>query len=36
MPEALVALGLKTQKQGNYAPPLAKPWAGWTHALGRR
>lgn len=26
--EALVALGLKTSKSGDYAPPLVKPWAG--------
>ena len=32
--EALVALGLKTEKQGDYAPPLPKPWAGWASELG--
>jgi allantoin racemase len=33
MAEALVALGLKTEKAGDYAPPLPKPWAGWAAAL---
>jgi allantoin racemase len=33
--EALVALGLKTCKVGDYAPPLPKPWAGWTVGYGR-
>lgn len=34
--EALVALGLHTDKTGDYAPPLAgKPWAGWAAALGQ-
>jgi len=32
--EALVALGLKTDKRGDYAPPLSKPWAGWASKLG--
>ena len=32
--EALVALGLKTAKTGDYAIPLAKPWAGWAARLG--
>jgi allantoin racemase len=32
--EALVALGLKTEKRGDYAPPLCKPWAGWASKLG--
>ena len=31
--EALVALGLKTEKRGDYAPPLPKPWAGWASKL---
>ncbi len=34
MAEALVALGLKTEKHGDYAPPLHKPWVGWAAALG--
>ncbi|MFT3818184.1 MAG: aspartate/glutamate racemase family protein [Rubrivivax sp.] len=32
--EGLAALGLATSKQGDYAPPLAKPWAGWAQRLG--
>ena len=32
--ESLAALGLKTCKQGDYAPPLAKPWSGWAKDLG--
>lgn len=32
--EALVGLGLKTSKRGDYAPPLPKPWAGWASQLG--
>ena len=32
--EALAALGLKTCKQGDYAAPLPKPWAGWAKSLG--
>jgi len=32
--EALVALGLRTEKRGDYAPPLPKPWAGWASRLG--
>jgi allantoin racemase len=31
--EGLVALGLRTSKQGDYAAPLAKPWAGWALPL---
>jgi allantoin racemase len=31
--ESLAALGLKTCKQGDYAPPLAKPWSGWAKGL---
>jgi allantoin racemase len=34
MAEALVALGLKTDKSGDYAPPLAKRWVGWAAPLG--
>jgi allantoin racemase len=34
MAEALVALGLRTEKLGDYASPLAKPWAGWARPLG--
>jgi allantoin racemase len=34
MAEALVALGLQTEKLGDYAPPLPKPWAGWAAPLG--
>lgn len=33
MAEALVALGLKTEKAGDYAPPLPKPWVGWAAPL---
>ena len=32
--EALAALGLRTSKQGDYASPLPKPWAGTMQALG--
>ena len=32
--EALVGLGLKTEKRGDYASPLPKPWVGWAAALG--
>ena len=32
--EALVGLGLRTEKQGDYAAPLPKPWAGWAAKLG--
>ena len=32
--EALVALGLKTEKRGDYAPPLSKRWVGWASGLG--
>jgi allantoin racemase len=28
--EALVGLGLRTSKLGDYAPPLSKPYAGWV------
>lgn len=31
--EALVALGLKTEKRGDYASPLPKRWAGWAAEL---
>ena len=34
MAEALVALGLKTEKRGDYAPPLPKRWLGWAAPLG--
>ena len=32
--EALVALGLHTEKRGDYAPPLPKRWVGWAAPLG--
>jgi len=32
--EALVALGLKTSKRGDYARPLPKRYEGWAAALG--
>lgn len=32
--EALVGLGLKSAKQGDYAPPLSKVWKGWAAQLG--
>ena len=32
--EALVGLGLTTEKRGDYAPPLAKRWVGWAAPLG--
>ncbi|HYN62424.1 MAG TPA: aspartate/glutamate racemase family protein [Rubrivivax sp.] len=32
--EALVALGLKTEKLGDYAAPLPKRWLGWAEPLG--
>ena len=32
--EALVGLGMKTGKWGDYEPPLAKPWVGWASGLG--
>ena len=32
--EALVALNLQTEKRGDYAPPLPKPWLGWASGLG--
>ena len=32
--ETLVALNLKTDKRGDYAPPLPKLWAGWAAPLG--
>jgi allantoin racemase len=31
--EALVALGLTTEKSGDYAPPLPKRWHGWAAPL---
>ncbi len=34
--EALVALGLKTEKTGDYAPPRPKRWLGWAAPLGER
>ena len=34
MAEALVALGLKTEKIGDYARPLPKRWVGWAAPLG--
>jgi len=33
--ESLAALGLKTAKVGDYAPPLAKRWTGWAQGLGQ-
>lgn len=32
--EALVALGLRTAKRGDYAPPLPKVYTGWAAPLG--
>lgn len=32
--EALVGLGLRTSKRGDYAPPPPKPFLGWARALG--
>lgn len=32
--EALAALGLRTPKGGDYAPPRPKPWAGWARGFG--
>ena len=32
--EALVGLKLKTEKRGDYAAPLPKPWAGWARGFG--
>ena len=32
--EALVGLKLKTEKRGDYAAPLPKPWAGWARDFG--
>ena len=32
--EALVGLGLRTAKTGDYAPPLPKRWTGWAAPLG--
>ena len=32
--EALAALGLRTSKSGDYAPPLPKRWSGWAAGLG--
>ena len=34
MAEALVALGLRTEKLGDYAAPLPKRWSGWAAPLG--
>ena len=34
MAEALVALGLRTEKRGDYASPLPKRWVGWAAPLG--
>jgi len=34
--EALVGLGLKTAKTGDYAPPLPKRWVGWAEPLGSK
>ena len=34
MAEALVGLSLKTDKTGDYAPPLPKRWVGWAAPLG--
>jgi allantoin racemase len=34
MAEALVALGLTTEKRGDYAPPLPKRWVGWASPMG--
>ena len=31
--EALVGLGLRTSKHGDYAPPLPKPFVGWASSL---
>lgn len=31
--EALVGLGLRTSKHGDYAPPLPKPYVGWASTL---
>jgi len=31
--EALCALGLRTSKHGDYAPPLPKPFTGWAGSL---
>jgi allantoin racemase len=33
--EALAALGLRTDKSGDYAAPLPKRWSGWTSGFGR-
>jgi allantoin racemase len=32
--EALVSLGLKTSKVGDYATPLPKVYVGWAQPLG--
>lgn len=32
--ESLVALGLRTSKHGDYAPPPTKAWTGWASKLG--
>jgi allantoin racemase len=31
--EALVSLGLRTSKHGDYAPPLPKPYVGWARDM---
>jgi allantoin racemase len=31
--ESLVALGLRTSKHGDYAPPPPKAWTGWSTSL---
>jgi allantoin racemase len=31
--EALVGLGLRTSKHGDYAPPLPKPYVGWASTM---
>jgi len=31
--ESLVALGLRTSKHGDYAPPPPKAWTGWAKPL---
>jgi len=33
--EALAALGLRTDKSGDYAAPLPKRWTGWAAGFGR-
>lgn len=34
MAEALCALGLRTSRRGDYAPPPPKVWTGWADKLG--